>query len=182
MGNRDCTTYHYLLFLLCFIQNLILGQKKGAAGIKPATAGSAIPCSTADLSTHENGVQKLNPNNFLFFDRHGINGKKRGRAGIEPATSRTRSENHTTRPNGHLTINSSREVIRRRLSECTNPAVQCSRRGSHKGSAEQPRASGLQSRALHGNLATQESVWCGSSRGRVGENCRDWLISTARVA
>ena len=33
---------------------------------------------------------------FSFFEK--IEQSKRGRAGIEPATSRTRSENHTTRP------------------------------------------------------------------------------------
>ena len=36
---------------------------------------------------------------FSFFEK--IEQSKRGRAGIEPATSRTRSENHTTRPTAH---------------------------------------------------------------------------------
>ena len=40
-----------LLFLLCCDQNLFLGSKKGTAGIEPATAGSAILCSTAELNT-----------------------------------------------------------------------------------------------------------------------------------
>ena len=55
------------IFLLCFDQNLFLGSKKGAAGIEPATAGSAILCSTAELSTREVVVQKSNPCNFLLF-------------------------------------------------------------------------------------------------------------------
>ena len=34
-----------------------------------------------------------------FFGK--VKNQKRGRAGIEPATSRTRSENHTSRPTAH---------------------------------------------------------------------------------
>ena len=42
----------------------------------------------------------VNKKNHLFFFSETLIVKKiqRGRAGIEPATSRTRSENHTTRP------------------------------------------------------------------------------------
>ena len=48
----------------------ILRQKKGTAGIEPATAGSAIPCSTAELSTRTsvNITNVVSPRFcFLFF-------------------------------------------------------------------------------------------------------------------
>ena len=38
---------------------------EGTAGLEPATAGSAIPCSTAELSTHEVGMPKSN--RHIFF-------------------------------------------------------------------------------------------------------------------
>ena len=57
-----------LLCLICSDQNLFLGSKKGTAGIEPATAGSAILCSTAELSTRKVVVQKSDACNFLFID------------------------------------------------------------------------------------------------------------------
>ena len=51
---------------------MFLGSKKGTAGIEPATAGSAILCSTAELSTRTFVVQKSDPYNFLFNDQHRI--------------------------------------------------------------------------------------------------------------
>ena len=48
----------------------ILRQKKGTAGIEPATAGSAIPCSTAELSTRDSvNITNAVSSRSVFFQK-----------------------------------------------------------------------------------------------------------------
>ena len=82
------------------ILKLILGPKKGCCRNRTSDRRICNPMLYRWAKHPWSRYAKVEPSYFFFniLAQNQWKKRQRGRAGIEPATSRTRSENHTTRP------------------------------------------------------------------------------------